>query len=175
MRNEQGSVTGFLFPNPKGGAFSQRTFINKLNRVACERDIRDATGTVWRFQAHQFRSTVIARMINDGVPLHHIQYYWNMQTLDEVMSVYKQVFGPPRKNAFLWPLTTIADGKGKCGERRGLFDSVRVPWSNKNALPPNKPFGYCSLSPLERPCLHICSCLVEGCFFMHNREQAVNH
>jgi integrase len=165
VRDEQGSVTRFLFANPKGGAFSQRTFINKLNRIACERDIRDATGTVWRFQAHQFRSTVIARMINDGMPLHLIQYYWNMQTFDEVMSVYKQVFGPFRKYVFLWLLTTIADGKEKCGERRELFDSVKVPWINKNALPPNEPFGCCSLPPTVCPRPHICCCHVEGCFY----------
>ncbi len=165
VRDEQGNVTRFLFPNPKGGAFSQRTFINKLNRIACERDIRDATGTVWRFQARQFRYTVIARMINDGVPLHLIQYYWNMKTLDEVMSVYKQVFGPSRKDAFFWLLTTLADGKGKCGERRELFDSVRVPWSNKNALPANEPFGYCTLPPTVCPRPHIFRCQVEGCLF----------
>jgi integrase len=164
VRDEQDSVTRFLFPNSKGGAFSQRIIINKLNRLACERDIRDATGTVWRFQARQFRYTVIARMINDGVPLHFIQYYWNMQTLDEVMGVYKQVFGPYRKDAFFWLLTTLADGKGKCGERRELFDSVKAPWINKNALPANEPMGYCTLSPLERPCLHRYPCLIEGCF-----------
>ncbi len=164
VSDEHGSVTRFLFPNPKGGTFSQRTFINKLNRLACERDIRDATGTVWRFEAHQFRYTVIARMINDGVPLHLIQFYWNMQTLDEVMSVYKQIIGPSRKDAFLWLRTTIADGKGKCGELRELFDSVRVPWINKNALPPNEPFGYCTLPPKVCPRPHICRCQVEGCF-----------
>jgi integrase/recombinase XerD len=165
VKDEQSSTTHLLFPNPNGGAFSQRTFINRLNRIAYERDIRDASGTVWRFQARQFRYTVIAQMINDGVPLHHIQYYWNMQTLDEVMSVYKQVFGPPRKDAFFPLLTTIADGKGKCGELRELFERVRVPWINKNALPPNEPFGCCTLPPTVCLRPHIYPCLVEGCFF----------
>ena len=165
VKDQQGNVTRFLFPNPQGGAFSQRNFINKLNRLVCERDIRDATGTVWRFQARQFRSTVIARMINDGVPLHLIQSYWNMQTLDEVVSVYKQVFGPSWKDVYFWLPTTFADGKGNCGERRELFDSVRMPWSNKNALPANKPFGSCTLPPLECLCPHLFRCLVEGCFF----------
>ncbi len=123
-----------------------------------------AAEVIRRFEAHQFRYTVIARMINDGVPLHLIQFYWNMQTLDEVMSVYKQIIGPSRKDAFLWLRTTIADGKGKCGELRELFDSVRVPWINKNALPPNEPFGYCTLPPKVCPRPHICRCQVEGCF-----------
>jgi integrase/recombinase XerD len=139
-----------------------------------ERDIRDASGTVWRFQTRQFRSTVIAQMINDGVPLHHIQYYWNMQTLDEVMSVYKQVFGPPRKDAFFPLLTTIADGKGKCGELRELFERVKVPWINKNALPPNEPFGCCTLPPTVCLRPHIYPCLVEGCFFRRNMKHPVN-
>src|SRR5437763_11811889 len=67
VRDEQSSTTHFLFPNPKGFPFSQRTFLNWLNRIASERDIRDTSGTVWRFRAHQFRHTVIARLINDGV------------------------------------------------------------------------------------------------------------
>jgi integrase len=165
VRDEQGSTTHLLIPNPKGSPFSQRTFMNRLNCIARDKGIRDASGEVWRFQAHQFRCTAIARMINDGVPLHIIQYYLNAQTLDEMVGVYKQMFGQPRKEESISLTTQIVGGKGKWDERRELFDSVRVLWINKNVLPPNKPFGYCTLSPTVCPRPHICRCQVEGCFY----------
>jgi integrase len=43
--------------------------------VAYDHDIRDASGKLFRFQAHQFRHTVGTRMINLGVPHHIIQRY----------------------------------------------------------------------------------------------------
>lgn len=130
--------------------------MNMLNRIACEWGIRDASGKVWRFQAHQFRHAVIARMINDGVPLHIIQYYLNAQTLDEVVGVYKQLFGPSRKEEFIPLPTEITDGKGKCGERRVLFDSGGVPRFSQTGLTGNTPVGYCTLPPTVSPYPHIC-------------------
>src|SRR2546428_114607 len=45
VRDEQGSTTHILFPNPKGFPFPQRTFMNRLNLIAREWDIRDGSGT----------------------------------------------------------------------------------------------------------------------------------
>ncbi len=164
VRDEQGSTTHFLFPNPKGFPFSQRTLMNVLNRTACDRGIRDASGTVWRFQSHQFRNTVIARLINDGVPLHIIQYYLNAQTLDETVGMCKQLFGPSRKEESFPLPARIASGKWKWGERSALFGSVGMPWISQNGLTGNTPGGYCTLPPRVSPCPHICRCLVETCF-----------
>jgi len=126
--DEQGATTRLLFPNPKGSPFSRRTLMNVLNRIARDRSIRDASGTVWRFHSHQFRYTVIARLINNGVPLPIIQYYLNVQSLDEVVGVYKHLFIHSwRGESFPLP-TQIACGKEKWGERRVHFDSVEVPW-----------------------------------------------
>ena len=57
LENEQGGNMRYLFPNSKGRPLSQQTFINILNRLAREKDIRNATGEIWRFQARQFRYT----------------------------------------------------------------------------------------------------------------------
>jgi len=65
-----------LFPNPRGRVFKQWTFAQRINRLAYDREIRDASGKLFRFQAHQFRHTVGTRMINLGVPHNIIQAIW---------------------------------------------------------------------------------------------------
>jgi integrase/recombinase XerD len=44
-------------------------FAEKLNKWAVEKDIRDSTGKLFRFQSHQFRHTVGMRLINHDIPL----------------------------------------------------------------------------------------------------------
>jgi hypothetical protein len=65
----------WLFPNERGGVIKQASFAHRINRLAYDHDIRDATGKLFRFQSHQFRHTVGTRMINLGVPHHIIQRY----------------------------------------------------------------------------------------------------
>ena len=67
LNQDQHEVTDLLFLNAKGQAISPKTFMAQLNRLAIKKDIRDATGQVWRFQAHQFRFTFVAQMIKDKV------------------------------------------------------------------------------------------------------------
>ena len=60
----------------RGGVIKQATFFaHRINRLAYDHDIRDATGKLFRFRSHQFRHTVGTRMINLGVPHHIIQRY----------------------------------------------------------------------------------------------------
>jgi integrase/recombinase XerD len=56
----------FLFPDPNGRPSSAQIFMKKLNQQASEKNICDATGTVWRFYAHQIRSTVLWRLFMAG-------------------------------------------------------------------------------------------------------------
>lgn len=113
----------------------------------------------------QFRHAVIAQMINGGVPLHIIQYYLNAQTLDEVVGVYKQLFGPSRKEEFIPLLAEVADRKWKCDQRRELFNWEEVPWISKNRLTKNTPVGYFPLPPTVNPCPHTCHCRAGARFF----------
>lgn len=55
LKQDQHGVTNLLFLNAKGQAVSPKTFMAQLNRLASNKDIRDASGKVWRFQAYQFR------------------------------------------------------------------------------------------------------------------------
>ena len=61
----------WLFPNGREGGIKQARFAHRINRLAYDHDIRDASGKLFRFQAHQFRHTVGTGMINLGIP-HHI-------------------------------------------------------------------------------------------------------
>ena len=56
LKQEPQRTANLLFLNTKGMAISPKTFMAQLNRLAAERDIRDAAGEVWRFQAHQIFS-----------------------------------------------------------------------------------------------------------------------
>ena len=56
----------FLFPDPNGRPSSAQIFMKKLNQQASEKNICDATGTVWRFYAHQIRSTILWRLFMAG-------------------------------------------------------------------------------------------------------------
>lgn len=64
LENERGGKMHYLFPNAKGQPLSPQTFMNILNRLACEKDIRSASGEIWRFQARQFRSIHITQMMD---------------------------------------------------------------------------------------------------------------
>ena len=74
LNQDQHGVTDLLFLNAKGQAISPKTFMALLNRLAIKKDIRDATGQVWRFQAHQFRSTFAVQMIKDNVSFNVITH-----------------------------------------------------------------------------------------------------
>jgi integrase len=71
----------WLFPNERGGVIKQASSAHRINRLAHDHDIRDATGKLFRFQSHQFRHTVRTRMINPGVPHHIIQRYLGHKSL----------------------------------------------------------------------------------------------
>jgi hypothetical protein len=60
----------YLFPNQKGQPSSPQSFIRELNRLAAEKHICDATGTVWRFRRHQIRTTVLWRLLH--IPPDHV-------------------------------------------------------------------------------------------------------
>jgi integrase len=50
-----------------------------------EKDIRDATGKLFRFRVHEFRHTVGTRMIRNGVKQHHVQRYLGHESPEMTM------------------------------------------------------------------------------------------
>jgi integrase/recombinase XerD len=71
MCEQWGSTCPYLFPRTSAHRlpFSQGTFRGCLNRWALEREIRDTSGKLYRFQAHQFRHSLGMRLLNEDVPI----------------------------------------------------------------------------------------------------------
>ncbi len=61
IRSRFGADWPYLFPRPRDPQqpFQQSNFARVINKWAIEQDIRDRNGTVWRFQSHQFRLSVL--------------------------------------------------------------------------------------------------------------------
>ncbi len=88
LKQDHHGVADLLFLNDKGQAVSPKTFIAQLNRLAIKKDIRDATGQVWRFQAHQFRSSLAAQMIKDNVPFSVITHLLGHKQLNTTLRYF---------------------------------------------------------------------------------------
>jgi integrase len=88
LNQDQRGVTDLLFHNAKGQAVSPKTFMAQLNRLASKKDIRDATGQVWRFQAHQFRSTFVAKVIKDNVSFDVITHLLGHKQLNTTLRYF---------------------------------------------------------------------------------------
>jgi integrase/recombinase XerD len=71
IREQWESACPYLFPKIESSTlpFKAKVFAEKLNKWAVEKDIRDSTGKLYRFQSHQFRHTVGMRLINSDIPL----------------------------------------------------------------------------------------------------------
>ncbi len=71
IQRKWGDTGVYLFPSPLSHQrpYKQETFRRNLNEWAVKKNIRDRTGRLHRFQAHQFRHTVGMRLLNDDVPL----------------------------------------------------------------------------------------------------------
>jgi len=76
LTQEQHGAMDLLFCDSTGQAISPHTLLSSLNRLAIEKDIRDATGNVWRFYSLQFRATLAAQMIRQHFPISLIQRYF---------------------------------------------------------------------------------------------------
>ncbi len=103
MQGKQG-VMGLLFTDSKGRPVSSRIFMKQLNRLAIEKDLRDVTGTVWQFQAPQFRSTFVTHMIEQQVPIEVIQQYIGAQTLGIALRAHIRLLANASINQYLYYL-----------------------------------------------------------------------
>jgi integrase len=154
----------FLFPSPrdwnKGKPMKQKLFSDTLNRLAHEKKIQDNTGTVWHFQAHQFRHTVGTRMINLGVPQHIIQRYLGHES-PEMTNTYAHIHDQTLKQEFAKFKDKIVDIAGKAISHsevvaemtEGLnLNSIDDQWLKKNILAQALPNGLCGLPIVQGAC-----------------------
>jgi len=123
----------------------QPTFAHRINRLAYDHDIRDASGKLFRFQAHQFRHTVGTRMINLGVPHHIIQRYLGHKG-PEMTSRYAHIHDATMKDKLSEYLKgTLIDVSGKVVSEDGVNDSADLQWFTRSVLAQALTNGYCAI------------------------------
>jgi site-specific recombinase XerD len=145
----------WLFPNERGGVDQAgHLFAHRINRLAYDHDIRDATGKLFRFQAHQFRHTVGTRMINLGVPHHIIQRYLGHKG-PEMTSRYAHIHDTTMKDKLSEYLKgTLIDVSGKVVSEDGVNDSADLQWFTRSVLAQALTNGYCAIPIVAGPCPH---------------------
>lgn len=134
-------VPNFLFPNPNGKPFSQKTFLNALNHMAYEKNIRNTTGEVWRFQARQFHGTHIMQIMSHRSSSTVLQRYYTKQPRVNVNSSYTHLFARQLEEWMAYHLSQK--------ER----DELAVLLARMRSVNPQS-FGYCTLPLKEGPCQH---------------------
>jgi integrase len=155
----RGKPSTWLFPNERGGVIKQATFAHRINRLAYDHDIRDASGKLFRFQAHQFRHTVGTRMINLGVPHHIIQRYLGHKG-PEMTSRYAHIHDATMKDKLSEYLKgTLIDVTGKVVPEDGMNDSADLQWFTRSVLAQALTNGYCAIPIVAGPCPHPNACL----------------
>ena len=149
----------WLFPNERGGVIKQASFAHRINRLAYDHDIRDATGKLFRFQSHQFRHTVGTRMINLGVPHHIIQRYLGHKG-PEMTSRYAHIHDVTMQDKLSEYLKgTLIDVTGKAVPEDGMNDSADLQWFTRSVLAQALTNGYCAIPIVAGPCPHPNACL----------------
>jgi integrase len=150
--------SALLFPGKRGKSIGYNTFIDTLNELAVDKNIRDANGNIWRFQSHQFRHTVGERMINNGVPQHIIQRYLGHET-PTMTSRYAYIHDQTLKAEYERYANTIVDINGVGVRRDSQADTAELQWFKKNILAQSLPNGHCSLPIVQGSCPHANACL----------------
>jgi integrase len=163
IREEWGFDFPYLFPTPKtygkGNPMKQKPFTDALNKLACDKNIRDINGKIWRFQAHQFRHTVGTRMVNNGVPHHIIQRYLGHQS-PEMTARYAYIHDQTLKEEFAKFKGKVVDIMGQVVESEATqSNSADLQWIKKNILSQSLPNGTCALPVVAGSCPHANACL----------------
>jgi integrase len=154
-----GNATSLLFPSSKGGVIKQKSFAQRVNRLAYDHQICDASGKLFRFQSHQFRHTVGTRMINLGVPHHFIQRYLG-HLGPEMTSRYAHIHDATMREKLSEYLQgTLVDVTGKVVPEDGPLDTGDLRWFTRNVLAQALTNGYCAIPVVAGPCPHPNACL----------------
>lgn len=141
-----------LFPAPSGKRVAKNSFARFLNQLAVDKEIRDATGRLFRFHAHAFRHTVATRMLRGGVKQHHVQKYLGHES-PEMTMIYAQITDQDLKKAFQEYQSMAVDITGKvvAADQTGV-DSLDLQWFKKNIMAQALPHGFCALPVIAEPC-----------------------
>jgi integrase/recombinase XerD len=147
---------GFL-PIPKN--MTALTFSRNLNRLAIKHNIVTASGSLWHFQAHQFRHTVGTRMINNGVPQHIIQRYLGHES-PNMTAVYAQIHDQTMKKEISKFQSKVVNIAGQVVESNEVnADAEGLAWFKRNVQAQALANGSCALPTISQGCPHANACL----------------
>jgi hypothetical protein len=166
IRENLGKDYNYLFSTRKVGGIGGKefspipkvmrpdSFINFLNRLAEEFDIKDNSGKGWHFQSHQFRHTVGTRMINNGVPQHIVQKYLGHES-PEMTMVYAHIHDETlRKEIEKYHETRVVNFQGETAELEEtvLSSGDDLEWFKKTVQARALEHGYCARPKLLGDC-----------------------
>lgn len=169
VKEEYSHDCKYLFPTPqsvyaksggrrKGQPINQGLVGDSLKRLAISEEIKDASGKIWVFQAHQFRHTIGTSMINNGVPIHIVKRFLGHTSFEMTMR-YAHIHDQTLKAEF-------AKFQGKTvnivcqvveSENPGL-DVIDLQWFKRNTQAQALPNGSCVPAPMKE-CPHANACL----------------
>lgn len=151
----------FVYPDEnKPRSFKQDYFADALNRLSYKEQIKDNTGKVWRFQAHQFRHTVGTRMINLGVPQHMVQRFLGHAS-PEMTATYATILDQTMKTKFFEFKEKLVNVTGNIVTPESLQvemaegldpNDIDSQWLKKNTLAQALPNGLCAIPVVQGSC-----------------------
>ena len=151
---------------PVARVMSSKTFQRYLQELGKEHDICTASGDLWHFSSHQFRHTVGAQMINNGVPPHIIQRYLGHESPEMTMR-YAHIHDETMKKALESHLNAkIVNVSGEVIQSTDsdLDNDMDAKWLRRNVLAQALPNGSCARPVAKGPCPHANACLTCGDF-----------
>ncbi len=154
--NEGGGCKGGFTASPKNMA--AYTFSRYLNKLAERYNICDVTGSLWHFQAHQFRHSVGTRMINSGVPQHIVQRYLGHES-PQMTAVYAHIFDQTMKEEVAKFHGKVVNVAGQVVESNVEIETADLEWFKRNIQAQSLPNGSCALPTISQGCPHANACL----------------
>ena len=155
---ERGLNKDYLFPSKYkcSTPFISARFINyALNNFAKMYNITNASGELWRFNAHQFRHTLATNMINSGVSQVMVQKYLGHES-SEMTARYAHIHDKTMKNEFLKYKQNLVDINGHSKTLNSLGD---LEWLKNGIASQSLPNGFCTLPVWQQKCPHANACL----------------
>jgi integrase len=159
-----------LFPreraNPDGARPYVTTTMSARLRAWCQAtDLRDQTGKSITVTAHRFRHTLGTRMINQGVPVHIVQYYLGHAT-PQMTNVYAHLHDQTMRTAFEEYASKRVNIAGQALPYNAESPTTDAEWIKHNLarVADSLPNGYCGRPP-QRDCPHPNACGTQSSSF----------
>jgi integrase len=162
MRAKRGEDCPYLFPSPRFShlPYKDTAFAYAINKWAVEKNIRDQSGRLWRFQSHQFRHTVSMRLINDDVPLEVISRLLGHRSLT-MTQVYARIKDKKMRAELerAASLRKTVDSQGNAVKGDSRANAPEVQMTRKGVRGQTLPVGGCSRLVVLGECSHANKCL----------------